>query len=271
LEFTYYSSTDDSVLREFISKIKIGAMQLILRPTLIFDVVKKAQLSALWLPDGKRILIDKELPLLKHRWAETHEVVHSITEWHKMFLFGDSTKELNPACHDLLEAEANYGAGQLLFLRDRFKMEAQSMPMTIYTVKGLAKNFGNTITSTLWRFVEELGASLPMVALVSPHPHRLPSDHNPLCPCKYFIQSPAFRERFGSVAETTVFGELLCYCRNAKGGLLGRDEVIVCDDNGEKHIFQFETFFNSHEALTLAYYVRKHHSAIVVPQTIATL
>ena len=41
LDRHYYSSTDDSVLREFISKIKIGAMQLILRPTLIFDVVKK--------------------------------------------------------------------------------------------------------------------------------------------------------------------------------------------------------------------------------------
>jgi hypothetical protein len=122
----------------------------------------------------------------------------------------------------------------------------------------------------LWRFVEELGMDLPMVAMVSPHPHRLPEDHNPVSPCKYFIQSPAFRQQFGSVAEAQVFGMLIGYCRNAKGGLLGRDEVVVCDDNGDNHIFQFETFFNTHEALTLAYHVRKHHVPIVIPRIIAT-
>ena len=87
LDRQYYSSTDGSVLREFVSKVKIGAQQLFLRPTLIFDVVKKANVSAFWIPDGKRILIDKNLPEIKHRWAETHEVIHSLTEWHQPFLF----------------------------------------------------------------------------------------------------------------------------------------------------------------------------------------
>src|ERR1043165_8786754 len=89
LDRQYYSSTDDSVVREFISKVKIGTKQLFLRPTLILDVIKKASVSAFWIPDGKRILIDKDLPEKKHRWAETHEVIHSITEWHQLFLFGD--------------------------------------------------------------------------------------------------------------------------------------------------------------------------------------
>ena len=159
LDRHYYSSTDDSVLREFISKVKIGAQQLFLRPTLILDVVKKASVSAFWIPDGKRILIDKELPEKKHRWAETHEVIHSITEWHKLFLFGDSTRELNPACHDQLEAEANYGAGQLLFVRGRFVQEARDMEMCMATVKVLSTRFENTMTSTLWRYVEQWGCS----------------------------------------------------------------------------------------------------------------
>ena len=158
LDRQYYSSTDDSALREFISKVKIGAQQLFLRPTLIFDVVKKASVSAFWIPDGKRILIDRNLPEKKHRWAETHEVIHSITEWHKLFLFGDSTRELNPACHDLLEAEANYGAGQLLFMRGRFAQEARDMEMSLATVKTLSTRFGNTMTSTLWRYVEHFTA-----------------------------------------------------------------------------------------------------------------
>jgi hypothetical protein len=268
LDRQYYSSTDDSVLREFVSKVKIGAQQLLLRPTLLLDVVRKASLSALWVPDRQRILIDKELPLLKHRWAESHEVIHSITEWHKLFLFGDSAKELNPACHEQLEAEANYGAGQLLFLRDRFVLEARDMEMTLSTVKKLHTSFGNTITSTLWRYVEQMGADQPMAGLVTPHPHHLPENHDPVSPCKYFIESPAFRKRFGSITESEMFQALTGYCSRARGGPLGSDEVILKDVNGIPHVFWFETFFNRYEALTLAYHVRQHNLLITVPQMV---
>jgi hypothetical protein len=264
LDRQYYSSTDDSALREFISKVKIGAQQLFLRPTLIFDVVKKASVSAFWIPDGQRILIDRNLPEKKHRWAETHEVIHSITEWHKLFLFGDSTRELNPACHDLLEAEANYGAGQLLFMSGRFAQEARDMEMSLATVKTLSKRFGNTMTSTLWRYVEQLGMRQPMVGLVTVHPRILPEDHNPKAPCKYFIESPAFRAQFGSVAEVEVFDALQQYCSRAQGGPLGSADVLLCDVNGTSHVFWFETFYNRYEALTLAYHVRKHSLVVAV-------
>lgn len=264
LDRQYYSSTDDSVVREFISKVKIGVQQLFLRPTLIFDIVKKASVSAFWIPDGKRILIDKELPQLKHRWAETHEVIHSITEWHKLFLFGDSTRELNPACHDQLEAEANYGAGQLLFVRGRFVQEARDMEMNISNVKVLSTRFGNTMTSTLWRYVEQLGVKQPMIGLVTVHPNRLPEDHDPTAPCKYFIESSAFRKRFGNVAEVEVFDILQQYCSNANGGPLGSTEVILKDINGKPHVFWFETFFNRYEALTLAYHIREQNLLVSV-------
>lgn len=264
LDRQYFSSSDDGVLREFISHVRVGAKQLLLRPTLLFDVVKKASLSALWIPDGKRILIDSELPKIKHRWAETHEVIHSITEWHKLFLFGDSAKELNPLCHAQLEAEANYGAGQLLFLRSRFLSEARELTMNFKSVKALSLQFGNTVTATLWRYVEHLGVTLPMAGLVTPHPHRLPGDHDPQLPCKYFIDSPAFRSRFGDVTGVTMFQALEKYCNNASAGPLGSDEVILQDNNGDSHIFQFETFFNQYEALTLAYHVRQHRMMIAV-------
>ena len=264
LDRHYFSSTDDGAIREFISKVKIGAQQLFLRPTLILDVVKKASVSAFWIPDGKRILIDKNLPEKKHRWAETHEVIHSITEWHKLFLFGDSTRELNPTCHDQLEAEANYGAGQLLFVRGRFLQEARDLKMCLDSVKTLSTRFGNTMTSTLWRYVEQLGDHLPMVALVTVHPHKLPDDHDPAAPCKYFVESPSFRVRFGSVAEVEVFDALQQYCSRAKGGPLGSAEVILKDVNGTSHVFWFETFFNRYEALTLAYHVKEKGVLVAV-------
>jgi hypothetical protein len=231
---------------------------------LIWEVVKKAKVSAFWIPDGKRILIDRDLPELKHRWAETHEVVHSITEWHQLFLFGDSTRELNPACHDQLEAEANFGAAQLLFLRERFLEEARDMPMCLETVKTLKERFGNTMTSTLWRYVEKVGVEQPMVGLVTVHPHHLPADHDATAPCKYFIESPAFRKQFGSVAEVEVFDALKGYCSRARGGPLGSAEIVLSDANGERHLFLFETFFNRYEALTLAYHVRRQSLVVAV-------
>ena len=75
----FYSSTNTGPLREFVSKVKVGAKQLAMHPTLILDVVRKAGLKALWLPDRKRILIDDNVPDLKKRHAEGHEITHSIT------------------------------------------------------------------------------------------------------------------------------------------------------------------------------------------------
>jgi hypothetical protein len=262
LDRHYYSTKNDDALREFASKIRIGAKQIFERPTLLWEIVTKAQLSALWLPDPRRILLDEDAPKLKHRWNETHEVVHSVTEWHKPFCFGDSAKELSITCHEQLEAEANYGAGQLLFMRGLFASDARQLPMNMASVDHLHKRFGNTLTSTLWRYVEQLGDTLPILGLVTCHPKRIPDGHDMSAPCKYFIASPAFRQQFDCVSEVEVFRALTAYCKNARGGTLGMDEVVLTDINGTAHVFLFETFSNTYEALTLAYHLRKH--ALVV-------
>src|SRR5439155_1326973 len=82
LDRQYYSSTDDSAVREFVSKVKIAGTQILARPTILLDVIRKASLSALWVPDRKRILIDRDTPELKHRWYEAHEIGHSLPPWH---------------------------------------------------------------------------------------------------------------------------------------------------------------------------------------------
>jgi hypothetical protein len=142
-------------------------------------------------------------------------------------------------------------------------------PMNMASVKAMHKRFGNTLTSSLWRYVEQLGTQLPMLGLVTCHPHRVPDGHDMKAPCKYFIESPAFREQFETVTEVEVFSALTRYCINAKGGELGSDEVILRDVNGVAHVFMFETFCNTYEALTLAYYVRKHVLIAPVPSLIA--
>lgn len=257
LDLQYYRSGDDDAVKEFVSKVKIGFKQIVQRPTLLWDVIRKAKLSALWVPDRKRILVDANAPKLKHRWYEAHEINHSITPWHQQFLLGDTEKELNPWCLEVIEAEANYGAGQLLFLQDRFTAQAMDMPLSLGSVQKIAKEFGNTITSTLWRFVEEACSEISVVALVSAHPHYLDAAEDPSEPCRRCIESPKFKVEFGHLTEMELFGMLSSYCSFRKRGPLGEDELILTDANGEAHFFHFESFSNGFDVLTLAVHERK--------------
>lgn len=261
LDRQYYSSTDDGALREWVSKVKIAGRQLIARPALLLDVVRKAELAALWVPDRKRILIDKETPLLKHRWYEAHEIGHSITPWHEEFLFGDSEETLSPMCYEQLEAEANHAAGLLLFLGDRFAREAVDSSATMASVHGLAKRYGNTLTSTLWRFVEEAHDGQPMVGLVDPTRRGdMVSAHQPR---RYCVESPSFKERF-ECSEGLLLGKVATYAQRRRGGPLGKAEIVLADRNGDRHAFRFESFSNGHSALTLAVYARPVRTLVAV-------
>lgn len=265
LDRQYYSSTNTGALQEWVSKVKVGTKRLAMRATLIVDVIRKAGLKGLWLPESKRILIDEETPDLKKRHVEAHEIIHSVMPHHRLFLLGDDRETLQHTCHEKLEAEANFGSGRLLFLLDRFAEEARDLPSTIKTVLSLKKTFGNTITMTLWRLIEEARPDEPLFGVVSVHPRFTPEDFDPSDPCKYFIESPAFRERFGNVTEVEAFGAMQSYSTWARGGPLGQGEAVFAGRDGQRHRFCMETFFNSHESLTLGTYLAPVRAQVVVP------
>lgn len=265
LDQGYYSVTDDSLLRETFSRMKVAGLQVLQRPTLLKEAVKTLSLKALYLPDQKRILLDKDLPKLKHRWNEAHEIGHDIVPWHAGMMFGDTEQTLTPSCHAIMEGEANYAAGQLLFLGSHFVVQATSEEPSIALIRSLSKKFGNTLTSTLWRFTEEAHGSRPMVALVTGHPNlsKRKLDFDPAKPCRYFIQSPTFQSKFGTIEEGDLFEKVARYAGRQRGGPLGGDDVVLADSNGDTHLFRFETFFNGYEAITLGYCLRRHQ--VVVP------
>lgn len=267
LDRAYYSTTDDGLLRDVFSKLKVAGVQVLKRPTLLADAVKAMSLKALYLPDQKRILLDADLPPLKHRWNEAHEIGHDIIPWHAGMMLGDTVATLTPACNEAMEAEANYAAGQILFLGKGFAERARAETPSMDAVKRLSKAFGNTMTSTLWRFVEEAGAERPMLALVSGHPNaaKRNPDFDPQAPCRYFIRSRPFAERFGGVSEIAAFATVASYCGAQRGGLLGAADAVLLDANGVRHVFRFETFFNGHEALTLAWWLAAAPSQVLMP------
>lgn len=256
LDRGYYSAQDPGLLQETVHKLRVGAKQVLLRPALLVEAVRKFDLRALYIPDQKRILLDKSQPELKHRWNEAHEIGHSVLPWHEGAMLGDDDQTLIPSCHAKLENEANFAAAGLLFLQKRFVEEARSLPPTIDSLKHLAKTFGNTNTSTLWRCIEAWGEDAPILGLVTGHPDPRfqKPDFDPANPCRHFIQSPDFAARFSELKETTVFDEIVAYSSGGKGGPLGSADVLLTDNNGEDHVFEFESFSFHHYTLTTCIY-----------------
>lgn len=266
LDVGFYTANDPGLAEEVISRIKVATIQIYKRPTLLIEAIQKLSLKALYIPDRKQILLDRSLPELKHRWNEAHEVGHSLLPWHEAVMHGDNDHTLSRNCLEHVEAEANYAAGRLLFLRGRFNEEALSKEVSLASVKELSKTYGNTISTTLYRFVEAVGDENPVVGMITCHPHidRRPHDHDPSKPCKYVIQSTAFQTKFGKVTEVELFNALTKYCTNKSGGLLGQCDLILTDDNGDSHRFYFETFYNRYDALTLGIYLQAENFQIAI-------
>ena len=258
LDLVFYTADDPGVVHEVINRIRVASIQVYKRPMLLAEAIRKSSLKALYLPDRKRILLDAMLPKLKHRWNEAHEIGHSIIPWHDDMTLGDNAYTLSRDCQEQVEAEANFAAGRLLFLRERFTDEVCSIEPSIKAIQGLQKIFGNTLSTTLYRFVESAGIEIPIVGMITGHPHvsRRSCDFDPSDPCRHFIRSPAFVRYFGRMSGLGLFSEVADYCGAQGGGPLGENELILIDDNGDRHRFHFETFFNRYDALTLGRYIR---------------
>ncbi|MGH2638124.1 MAG: ImmA/IrrE family metallo-endopeptidase [Rhabdochlamydiaceae bacterium] len=265
IDLSYFQASDPTLLEETLVRLKIGKKRTIQSAIALSEAVKKWSLRALFIPDQNRILLERSLPPPKLRWNESHEIGHSLIPWHLNSMLGDNATTLSPTCHARIEAEANYAAGRLLFLRNRFDIEVHDSQISLQVIRGLASAFANSITTTMWRFIEVRGKHLPIVGMLSAHPNpvRRNPEFDPTKPCRYLIQSRLFSERFGNTSELDLFRLISGYAKHASRGPLGADEIVLKDDSGERHLFAFETFWNGHEALTLGTYLRP------VPELIA--
>lgn len=70
LDRAYFSQSVSGAVLETIHRMKVAGKQVIRRPALLWDAIKKWELKALYVPDRKRILIDSDLPTIKQRWNE---------------------------------------------------------------------------------------------------------------------------------------------------------------------------------------------------------
>ena len=250
LDFRYYSKTDLSLFDEFAHRVKVAGRLVIREPGRILDVVRKAKLNALWLPDGRRILMDDEVPTPKQRHIHAHEIIHSIAPWHKTFLLGDNEITLDPMCQAIIEAEANYGAGQLLFLLERFAEDVRDCELSWKNLQMLKNRYRNTLTTTLWHAVEERDPDRPVLGLIGRHPRYAVIGGASGANVRYFIRSRGFRKFFPHITADDVYGIVRRYVGFQKRGPCGQGEYTLVDANGDRWEFAFESFCNSYDLLT---------------------
>lgn len=266
LDLQYYSSTDPGLIAELTHRFTLLARKTI--PGLgkhLVSALAKSKLCAFWVPDSSQILLDQDVHEAKHRWIEAHEITHSVTPWHRGFLLGDHKQTLDPTCHATIEAEANYGAGRLLFLGDRFGNDARDMELNFGSVKKLADRYENSIVSTFWRMVEERNPNQAVFGMISVHPHHGDVGvHDGPDPWRYFVRSTSFRTQFASIRPSDVFDLVTRHATRRRTGPILLAEDVLVDVGGTAFDYRLEAFSTKHALLTLGIPLRKRPVLAVV-------
>ncbi len=105
---------------------------------------------------GDRIIAtDSELDEERTRFSILHEVGHFVLPHHEHSLYVCDDIGLSPSTRLVFEKEASQFAADLLFLGDRFALEANSRAINAATVKELATKYGASFEATARRMVEK--------------------------------------------------------------------------------------------------------------------
>jgi hypothetical protein len=205
-------------------------------------------LGAYW-HDERIVFIDPEQPEHRLFWTDAHEGTHAMCPWHAEILRLDDENTLFKQLRAGVEAEANYGAGHLIFQGGRFHRRALKDQVSIRTPLELSGKYGASRHATLHYYVEE---HPDVVALLIAG--RFQHEDGSI-PIWHSIESAAFHRRFGRLKDRLPDGKLL-YTDGDRAPLaeiLRASHVAVDppskivqipDTRGSKHPFVAEAFFN---------------------------
>lgn len=263
LDLTYYSKSDLNLLDEMAHRVTLAGNFITTSARRMFDVVTKAGLKALIVPEQRQIYIDKEVVDKKRRFILAHEITHDLLPWHRSLLLGDNEESLSPRCHQEMEAEANYGARQLIFLGDRFSTELRDHNLEWKSLQKLSKDYGNTITTTLWQTIQCWDAAVPMFGMIGRHPYhadigKRAGNEN----VAYFIRSNSFVDRFGHVSDSETYSAMCSYVRPTKRGPMGEGTCLFTDVNGDAYEFYLTSFSNGYDLLTMGQLIGPYRKVI---------
>jgi hypothetical protein len=158
-------------------------------------------LGALWF-EQRAVFVEPRQSAARRRFTEAHEAVHLLCPWHEAALRVDTAAELFGDTPAAIEAEANFGAGRLIFQGERFRAEAAGHDPSLRTAFALAHAYGASRHAAAHHYVEtHAGAVALLVA------GRWPDARGEL-PVWRSVESNAFRRRHGRLARRLPAGGL---------------------------------------------------------------
>lgn len=204
------------------------------------------KLLGAYLYRAETAFVDFSQPEGRARFIQSHELGHRVVPWHEG-AYLDDERRLFRETEELLELEANLAGAHLIFQGQPFFERALEFPLSLSSPLLLAQQFKASLHATIRYYVEHHPD--PVAGLIAGQYTRMDGT----VPIFLALESPSFRERFGSIA--TRFPEASLPLNGSKpvGPLLvdARDRVevaakpvILLDRNKAQQRCVAEAFFN---------------------------
>lgn len=158
-------------------------------------------LGALWFEE-RTIFLEERQSDARRRFTEAHELMHALCPWHEAVLREDTSDELFRSAVDAIEAEANAGAGMLLFQGRHLAARVAAERPSISAPLSLAREYGASAHAALHHYVLTHAAALAMLVV-----GRFPRRDGSL-PVWRSVESRRYRQRFDRAAAAMPAGLL---------------------------------------------------------------
>jgi hypothetical protein len=159
-------------------------------------------LGALWFEE-RTIFLEERQSEARRRFTHAHELIHALAPWHEAVIREDGRDELfGRAAVDAVEAEANAGAGLLLFQGRHLVARIAAERPSISAPLALAREYGASGHAALHHYVSTHASALAMLVV-----GRFPRRDGSL-PVWRSVESARYRRRFDRAAAAMPHGLL---------------------------------------------------------------
>lgn len=220
--------------------------------------VLKRILGAVWFQE-RTVFMDTSQSEPRQLFTDAHEASHVMCPWHAQTLAVIDTEDelVRRTSLELLEAEANLGAGALIFQGGRFHRHALEGQVSIRAPLELARHYGASRTAAVHYYAQEHPDAVALLVA-----GRF-CQHDGAVPVWRSVESPTFAKRFGRLTDLLPSGRLRVIGDGPDAPLAGiiqqarlavdppQVDLSVPDRDQTQHPFIAEAFYNQHVNLVL--------------------
>jgi len=206
--------------------------------------------------NDRLVATDQSLNHNRTRFSVLHEVGHYVLPNHEHALYVCDDRGLSFSTRLWMEKEANEFAAELLFLGDRFAVEANSLPVSAATVHKLATKYEASFEATARRLVER--NFKPCILVVFKEDStiaRINSDQQSTWSVRYCIASPLFKNRYFERIRQGVVPDEIVAAITAPGRNIVESETADVEIGSPQHgtmtLFHAEFFSNTYNIFCL--------------------